>query len=391
MREIVRLFEDTETIDELGIGQIRDTFSNLLFPGTSVLLTRARYYLFVPWAFQLATERKKANPAAILSTAESYERSLIEAIRKSGDLEGLIGRQAGTKVRTLPSQIYWGGLASYGILTAGISRQQISHPADPVDDSDELTERRFGHWSPTLPARPAGFPYEVPDGFALSPEEAGWLRERILTSVPDSLLARLTLVPGTTLDATDSVGPWDGCRSLDLSDEIKRYLDHAELFSLAIHGAALLYNLMAAELFAANGFSNRQRNVEPRFYQEWFTDWSDQIRHESARFDAWDMDDFWLTIRSMTPQIPFQTMTFVQTWLTAVRSGAAFGAPVSPELRNLIQRREMQKKGRLARLTNRDQLKRWAGDSGTGRLVHRWSTIRGILRDIEDGLQRAGS
>ncbi len=265
MREIVRLFEDTETIDELGIGQIRDTFSNLLFPGTSVLLTRARYYLFVPWAFQLAAERKKTNPAAILSTAENYERSLIEAIRKSGDLEGLIGRQAGTKVRTLPSQIYWGGLASYGILAAGISPQQISRPADPVDDSDELTERRFGHWSPTLPARPAGFPYEVPDGFALSPEEAGWLRERILTSVPDSLLARLTLVPGTTLDATDSVGPWDGCRSLDLSDEIKRYLNHAELFSLAIHGAALLYNLMAAKLFAANGFTNPQRNVEPDF------------------------------------------------------------------------------------------------------------------------------
>jgi hypothetical protein len=393
MREIVRLFEDTETIDELGIGQIRDTFSNLLFPGTSVLLTRARYYLFVPWAFQLAAERKKANPAAILTTAENYERSLIEGIRKSGDLEGLIGRQAGTKVRTLPSQIYWGGLASYGILAAGISRQQISHPADPVDGSDELTERRFGHWSPTLPARPTGFPYEAPAGFALTPEEAGWLRERILTSVPNSLLARLTLVPGTTLDATDAdpVGPWDACRTLDLSDEIKRYLDHAELFSLAIHGAALLYNLMAAELFSANDFSNPQRNVEPDFYQEWFTDWSDQIRHESARFDAWDLDDFWLTIRSMTPQIPFQTVTFVQTWLTAVRSGAAFGAPESPELRSLIERREMQKKGRLARLTNKDQLKRWAGDSGTGRLVHRWPTIRGILRDIEDGLQRAGS
>jgi len=93
MREIVRLLEDTETIDELGIGQIRDTFSNLLFPGTSVLLTRARYYLFVPWAFQLAAERKKMNPAAILTTAENYERSLIEAIRKSGDPEGLIGRR----------------------------------------------------------------------------------------------------------------------------------------------------------------------------------------------------------------------------------------------------------------------------------------------------------
>lgn len=50
-RELVAMFSDKESRDELGIGPIRDAFSDLLFPGTSVLQTRARYYLFVPWCY----------------------------------------------------------------------------------------------------------------------------------------------------------------------------------------------------------------------------------------------------------------------------------------------------------------------------------------------------
>lgn len=33
MREVIDLFREHDTLDELGIGSIRDTFSDLLFPG----------------------------------------------------------------------------------------------------------------------------------------------------------------------------------------------------------------------------------------------------------------------------------------------------------------------------------------------------------------------
>ena len=45
-REIVAMFSQRESRDELGLGRIRDALSDTLFPGTSVLLTRARYFLF---------------------------------------------------------------------------------------------------------------------------------------------------------------------------------------------------------------------------------------------------------------------------------------------------------------------------------------------------------
>jgi hypothetical protein len=42
MLEVVGLFREKGTLDELGIGSIRDTFADLFCPGTSTIETRAR-------------------------------------------------------------------------------------------------------------------------------------------------------------------------------------------------------------------------------------------------------------------------------------------------------------------------------------------------------------
>ena len=76
MREIVNLFTQSESRDELGIGQVRDAFSDSLFPGTSTLHTRARYLLFVPWCFIKAAANgglpaRGANGASRTTSAPS--------------------------------------------------------------------------------------------------------------------------------------------------------------------------------------------------------------------------------------------------------------------------------------------------------------------------------
>ncbi len=53
---MLQLFSDKGTVDDLGIGTVRDAISNSLFPGTSVIQTRARYFLFVPWLFRRAEQ-----------------------------------------------------------------------------------------------------------------------------------------------------------------------------------------------------------------------------------------------------------------------------------------------------------------------------------------------
>ena len=77
MREIVNLFSERESRDELGIGQVRDAISDSLWPGTSTLFTRARYFLFIPWCFRAAAEARN-DVAKATALADQYERRLIQ-------------------------------------------------------------------------------------------------------------------------------------------------------------------------------------------------------------------------------------------------------------------------------------------------------------------------
>ena len=57
--DILRLLQDPGAVDELGIGIVRDAFADAFFPGTSTLLTRAKYFVVVPYIIQ---EKIDANP-----------------------------------------------------------------------------------------------------------------------------------------------------------------------------------------------------------------------------------------------------------------------------------------------------------------------------------------
>jgi len=117
---MIRLFEEPGTRDELGIGPVRDAFSDLLFPGASTIQIRARYFLFIAWHFQDA-QRRGLRGQRLAQRVDCSERQLIDRFRKAGQVEGLIGRQAGPKVKTLPSTIYWNGLDRWGVLAAPMS------------------------------------------------------------------------------------------------------------------------------------------------------------------------------------------------------------------------------------------------------------------------------
>src|SRR3954463_9262121 len=116
MPEVIELFRERDTVDELGIGSVRDAFSNLLFPGTSVLHSRARYLLFVPWVY-CELERQHVSSAEIAARARRDEIRLIDALIRGGEGEGngVIGAVARDRLKQLPSYAYWNGLEVLGI------------------------------------------------------------------------------------------------------------------------------------------------------------------------------------------------------------------------------------------------------------------------------------
>ena len=61
MRRVLDLFNEQGTLDEMGLGSLRDTVSDALFPGTSYIQTRLRYVLFVPWIYQRLEDKRVSS------------------------------------------------------------------------------------------------------------------------------------------------------------------------------------------------------------------------------------------------------------------------------------------------------------------------------------------
>ena len=118
---ILRALKTQSALDELGIGTIRDAFSNLLFPGTSTLHTRAKYYVIIPYIFQLAREQRFQLRSDVLPWIHKKEYEIIRALVKNSNSNevGIIGSstiQTEKVLKIKPSYIYWNSLRIWGIL-----------------------------------------------------------------------------------------------------------------------------------------------------------------------------------------------------------------------------------------------------------------------------------
>jgi hypothetical protein len=384
VRDLIRLFEEPGTRDELGIGPVRDAFSELMFPGTSVIQTRARYFLFVPWHFQDAA-RRGLRGQALLQRVDRSERQLIERFRKAGLVDGLIGRQAGARVKTLPSTIYWSGLDRLGVLASSMTPRAVAALADGYDDEgDELSRRRVVAWHPTLPPAPASFPNEDSGGFDLTQAEASWLQERILDRAEGTLLAHLVCGPGLG----ESGAPWQEPSTAGAPDDVREVVEQARRFSSVMLGAALLYNLMVSDIYEAKAFTRVDSPVAT--YRELLDEWADGLRSDHDVLGR-EWPTFWLVVARGNARVPQLARTFIETWVDLVRAHGPTKVADADDARRLVAGRVSRLRGGRSVLVNEKLLATWGGSSGASPLVYRWGTVRRLVGDIQEGLDRASA
>jgi hypothetical protein len=384
MREIVNLFTLSESRDELGVGQVRDAFSDSLFPGTSTLHTRARYLLFVPWCY-VAAQSKGVSGARLERRVSDNERALIGGLREIGANDGLIGRVAGAAVKTLPSALYWGALRQYQILQVEEPLGALGLPATIDFEQDELAERVVSAWSATLPTIPTGFPRHPEAGFELTRYEALWLQERMLSGTESTLLHHL-LNEGNRPDPT-SGAPWTDPACYTADPKVGTVLEHARLLSLAFHGASSLYNLQIAELYEKAGHTKVKSPVDT--FRERLREWAQECHGQTKALDAWDRGDFWRHVLAVNPLVRPQTRAFLTTWFERVCDLEIDTAAGDRALRRLVADRERRQKGNQSRLTNPRLLASWSGEAGTRRLTYRWGQVNRVVQDLHDGLEEA--
>ena len=376
--EVIDLFHEEETRDELGIGSIRDSFADQLFPGTSTIQTRARYFFFIPWIYlELESHRNPHHEVAL--RLRRHEVRLMDELAESEDTRGVIGKQSRDSLKRLPSSVYWSGLGTWGIRKFRGSQEDYHRILGSVheferrrsrrDDGELLDDLGRENWHSNLPAAPDEFPSEAI--FELTQYEADYLTDRVRSHATGTMIATL-LDRG---NSTDCGYPWEHPQLRECPETVQTQVSHADNFSLSMHGAALLYNLMLAEK------SNWEARVEA--YHDALIEWWDSLNDQNAQLSQWDREIFWKVAGDGNTRIPNRTRRFVDAWLDAVFAMNNFQDIVeSKELRAMISEREYTLKHARARLHNPRALENWRGKAGTARIDFRWKSAQDIINDV---------
>jgi len=386
MNRILALFRERDTRDELGVGVIRDLLADELFPGTSTIQTRLRYMLFVPWIY-LQLEADEWESADIAKEARKREIALVKSLSEADDTDGVFGKRAGGDLKRLPSSVYWAGLGNWQIRKFDGSQEQYKIAIDDIYERrknrhrvEEMARRRGEGsdavgglsavtWHTKLPSPPSDFPETATIG--LTQEEAQFIQDQIVTTQPKSLLARIILLP-----LTDADYPWQHPSNGRFTDEHRELLHHANMLSQTIYGAAILYNMMLAEVKCSSQLIE-ERAEDARL-------WLESLDRQNL--STWSFDWVWPLAFKHQQIVSPQTLDFCKKWVELVRS-CGDSIMDSKDARSLIRLREMRLKGGRSRFTNPRALDQWSGTAGLFRMNYRWPTVKRFIRDLQEGLK----
>ncbi len=214
VKSVIDLLSTPGVIDELGIGVIRDSFSDSLFPGLSTIQTRAKYFVTVPRIFKdyqklQVNKRRRQSLAEYLNEQENLCMESFVTNHADDRQDGIIGESFFNKngeVQRKPSSAYWVGLRRFGIVRTSRSLQafcrRYANPdqallelvqgtdkskgddADATDGSEEVV---------ICPAYNSDWLEQL--NIRLSFDEATFLANQIAAKVPESLLGQILVTP----------------------------------------------------------------------------------------------------------------------------------------------------------------------------------------------------
>ena len=384
MRRVLALFKEG-TVDELGLGTLRDAFAGDLFPGITSIQTRLRYVLFIPWIYR-ELEAKRTRSDGVAKAARRAEVALIDALAESDDEQdwGVIGIYARNDLQRLPSSVYWRCCIRWGIFMhdrvqswyhthfAQLGRGRDAQADDPVVESHGQP-----NWHPQLPPRPDGFPKRA--DFALTRNESEFLQARIQASCGKSLLAKLAANPRR--DWSESL--WDEPDALGASGDLGETVKLARRFSLHVEGIPLLYNLMLAKE-RQRKYDRDQENAQG-WVQDYTKRWERWAEEEArqAPFDGHELSA-WLACHGH--RYPIGQERFISAWTKRLATIGPKVAKDDFELRKLIADREYALKKGRSRFKNAKRLLHWHGRSGVGRMHFNWPQARQMRLDLHESL-----
>lgn len=386
-------------VDELGIGVIRDTFADLMFPGISTIQTRAKYFTMIAYRIRAFIERSgnRETLESYLSFHEKRDRiKLVENHGKAGEL-GIVGGTFGQDweqdVIRKPSAIYWSGLRTFGFIKPDISLSEFSarlskgktplkqilrgYKGDDGDGSDSWEDQ---HPRVTIPSPDPEY-WETLK-IQLTPEEARLLRQHITDQEPDSLIGQILLHQDWMTEALQFPikGSFEEFCELPFLQKIKvpglaAAVEHAKQFWRIMKGAHIRYNCLLQE-----GADDSTKGSE--FSDEW-EEWLEEMNPFPA---SWNDDFLWELVGTRTKSIG-PTEHFVTLWIEQTRRGCS----ELMKCNDLVRLQERQNKGTRARLGSENRGGHPSDWVGLRDLNYRLPVALQILHDISEAQTKGGA
>lgn len=382
-----QLLAETDGVrDEIGFLAIHQAYSDRLFPGTSVLHTRLRYVLFVPWIFQRLTTLGSHEPAA--RRLQEEERRLAGRLRGQDGVIG--GRIYPNHSAQPPSMVYWSAMAKWGLLNP---RPDGSMPArsdalralvasrrgsSRVADDDRQALESMAHAFVDVPSPPLEWDEPAtPLDFRLHRQEASFLRTRMSAverhdgGGAQALIAILA-ERGIDLDAVNA--PW--------SSEVLAVADREDRLVLKRARQAASLAAVGRAVYAALVEEWREgvdRQPTGRLHRD---DLQETIRRH--RVDALGLE-----VAALPQDDPALTKDPILSVLAATQEWLKKQAPLAA-LRDVYEDAERRRKGlRRARLgghlVNRERRLEWQPDQQAlaQPLHYRWPQVKRLLNDLK--------
>lgn len=395
VKTVLDLLATPGVVDELGIGVIRDSFSDCLFPGLSTIQTRAKYFLIIPRIlkdYEQLTDRQRRNASLEEYLSESEKRARIRLVEKYGkkDNLGIIGVSFGTRsdrdVMRQPASIYWNGLRAFGIVKTDLSlaeyaRKHSGHrPAlrmlleetreekgDDVDVDDIALSPiirlpKDDDWMPRLT-------------ITLTNPEAHFLHQQITATQPDSLLGQI-LMDDVALHEFLALHGRSTFRDLAELPFVGRLADSrlrnvvrlAHRFWDIFYGAHVRYNCLIQARFG--GAAGRKETLG-----QW-AEWRDTM--ESFPWAEWDTSALWEIVSANGSEVRPYTRRFVEGWIAEAERRSANTARFD----ELVTKQERANKRMRARLRPDNKDERASEWIGIRALDYRLSQALRIVDDI---------
>ena len=341
---VIELLNTGGTVDELGIGSVRDNIADWLFPGVSTIQTRPKYFIILTDIFLGYLQRyQKGEKLPLLSTyLKSEEHRIMHLLAKNHsykDGDGVIGvtvAQTNGELARKASSVYWNGLRTHKLIDTELSSTEYLiqndlskfNPDGDVMDDTHLIEEQFAIRAPLFSAIKEDIRME------LSEEEANYLRDQF-KDVTSSLKQEHNLLSQLfTKERAEVIANANNFQEManlliadeSLHSETIQMLKIALLFDFIMHGAHIRYNIQL-----------HKKSGELNFDDKW-NDWLKEL--EVKREDVQALN-FEYIFSEVSPRTAPQTQQFMRLWKHEV---------LKEELNiklldELVYRQEIKKKG----------------------------------------------